>query len=277
MPPLHPSYKETFATIIPELRGWRSTIDVKTQDQQMEHYIKESDNLLTEEDIELLETSPPYRQCIAAFEKARMSPESLVLSDFIVARDLLLVRFSFSTGTRPGALNNAKVDDYLTAREERGNKIVLVTRHKRSKDGPAMLGMNEDLQELMHLYIVNIRPQFAKEGEKSLFIKNDGEGFPKGTIGKRFTTFWEKSGVKKGQTISQHRPYLKNLKSPPKFKKSLVTRRKQQREAMCEQSSQQKPPMPWRGLSVERRKAAILHQSPTLQQIAAMKKQSPAL
>ena len=54
----------------------------------------------------------------------------------------------------------------------------------------------------MDIYIVHIRPIFAKKGETALFITNDGEAFQTGTIGHQFTDFWEKSGVKVGQQVT---------------------------------------------------------------------------
>ena len=38
-PPLHPSYVEVFEAIIPELKGWRSTVDQFTQDLQNRRYL----------------------------------------------------------------------------------------------------------------------------------------------------------------------------------------------------------------------------------------------
>ena len=76
-----------------------------------------------------------------------------------------------------------------------GNKIIPVPKHKRTKDGPAMLGMDAELQKNMEVYVYKIRPQFAISGEQKLFIKDNGEGFPEGTIGKRLSAFFTKSGV----------------------------------------------------------------------------------
>ena len=63
------------------------------------------------------------------------------------------------------------LEDYDTAREEEGTKVMLVAKHKRSKDGPAILGMNEKMQQLMYTYVNKIRPVVAVEGEQSLFVK----------------------------------------------------------------------------------------------------------
>ena len=68
-------------------------------------------------------------------------------------------------------------------------------KHKRTKDGPAMLGMDPLMQKEMATYVSHIRPAFANPGEEKLFVKDDGAGFPEGTIGKRVVAFFERSGV----------------------------------------------------------------------------------
>ena len=51
------------------------------------------------------------------------------------------------------------------------------------------------MQAEMVICINKIRPAFANTGEDKLFIKDDGSGFPEGTIGKRVVAFFKKSGV----------------------------------------------------------------------------------
>ena len=118
--------------------------------------------------------------------------KKLTFKEFALVLDLLLVKFALLTGTRPAPLNNTVLGDFQTAREERGKRIILVPKHKRSKDGPAMLGMNQELQRDMAIYVPKIRPHFAKPDEDKIFLK----GFKKGTIGRRLTEFFAKTGVK---------------------------------------------------------------------------------
>ena len=58
-----------------------------------------------------------------------------------------------------------------------------------------MLSMDPDMQKEMAVFVEKIRPAFANPDEDKLFIKDDGNGFPEGTIGKRVVAFFEKSGV----------------------------------------------------------------------------------
>ncbi len=207
MPPLHPSYKQAFVDLIPALKGWRSTVDSATQAQQLQRHLDEADNILTPEDVQKLRQSRPYTQGTKLIKQAGTGKQ-LSIREFAEARDVLLVRFSLATGTRPGPLNNATLADYHSARTDEDKKIILVAKHKRSKDGPAILGMDEEMQKLMRIYVTKIRPRVAVRDEEKLFVKDDGHGFPEGTIGKRLSSFWEKSGVRTDKRMS-HTDYRK--------------------------------------------------------------------
>ena len=70
---------------------------------------------------------------------------------------------------------------------------MLISKHKRAKDGPAIPGMKPDLQNLMEIYVKNIRPQWVATNEDHLFVTVEGKKFPEGTIGRRFQSFMEKA------------------------------------------------------------------------------------
>ena len=157
-PPLHQSYIDTFVAILPEIKGWRSTVDAETQAEQNDRWLDESVDLLTTEEIADLKQSKPYIEGTKAIHQAGEG-KMLSQSEFIAARDLLLVRFATDNGTRPGPLNNAKMSDYEKAESSEGNRVMLISKHKRAKDGPAILGMKPDLQNLMDIYVDKIRPE----------------------------------------------------------------------------------------------------------------------
>ena len=94
-----------------------------------------------------------------------------------------------ATGTRPGELNNVFLTDYETSRVSEGNRIILVPKQKRTKDRPAMLGMDPAMQADMATYVTKIRPAFANPGVDQLFVKDDGDPFPEGTMEKLLWPF----------------------------------------------------------------------------------------
>ena len=194
MPPLSPTLKQTFLDTIPSLKGWRACLDSFTQDSQLRKYIAECDSLITVEEVKKLRTSKPFVEGAEVMKKAEKGGK-LSLREFTLVRDYLLCRLTLATGTRPGALNNVLLTDYETSRVSEGNRIILVPKHKRTKDGPAMLGMDAAMQADMATYVTTIRPAFANPGVPQLFVKDDGDAFPEGTIGKRVTAFFQKSGV----------------------------------------------------------------------------------
>ena len=178
--------------ILPEIKGWRSTGDSETQVEQNDRWLDESVGLLTPEEITAMRASKPYIDGVKAIYQAREG-KSLSQNEFTAARDLLLLRFATDNGTRPGPLNNAKLSDYEKAESSNGNRVMLISKHKRAKDGPAILGMKPDLQNLMEIYVNKIRPHWAARDEDHLFVTVEGKSFPEGTIGRRFQSFMEKA------------------------------------------------------------------------------------
>ena len=203
MPHLLPSCKKEFKRVIPNFKGWRACIDSFTQDRQLRRYIQECDDLITPEQLEEVKSSIPYTEGENVILKASLG-KPLNMYEFTLARDLIIFKFSIATGARPSALNNALLEDFKTATSNDGKRVILVPKHKRSKDGPAMLGMNEELQLMMSVYVEFIRPQFAMPSETKLFIKNDGFAFNEGTIGKVLSRFLEKTKVFKKRVSHTH-------------------------------------------------------------------------
>ena len=207
MPPLHESYREAFKELIPSLKGWRSTIDSETQATQFRGHLRECDTVLTSDNLVKLKVSPPFVQGMKALTQAKEGKQ-LSLQEFSDARDLLLVKFTMLTGTRPMPLANATLEDYETAKEKDGNRIILVPKHKRSKQGPAVLGMDTELQGLMKIYMEKIRPRIAAEGVTKIFVKQNGQPFNESRMCRRMTAFWEKSGVREDRSVT-HTAYRK--------------------------------------------------------------------
>ena len=118
-------------------------MDSFTQDSQLRNYITECDSLITNEEISNLRSSKPYLEGTNLIRMAERGSK-LTLRQFTLVRDYLLCRLTLAMGTRPGALNNILVADYETSRVSKGNRIILVPKHKRTKDGPAMLGMDPE-------------------------------------------------------------------------------------------------------------------------------------
>ena len=120
----------------------------QTQDVQNQRYLYEIDGLLTAEEVVQLRSSKPYVDGQKIIKQAAEGKDLSEL-EFISARDFIITRFAMDAASRPGPMNNAKPEDYRAAKFYKGVKVMLVTRHKRSKDGPAILTMLPDMQEYM--------------------------------------------------------------------------------------------------------------------------------
>ena len=111
---------------------------------------------------------------------------------FTNARELLINNFTTVTGTSPQALNNAHVEDYETCHSDDGKKNILVSKHNSSKDGPALLGMNQEPHHLMDIFCeIHTTPVCSPKSPLSKKMVC----FRPGTIAKCLSRFFKKSGV----------------------------------------------------------------------------------
>lgn len=132
-----------------------------------------------------MRSSKPYVDGQKILKQAAEGKDLLEL-EFTTARDFLITRFAMDAASRPDPMHSAKLEDYHTAKSYEGVKVMLVARHKRSKDGPAILPMLPDMQEFMATYTEIIRPKFTLKDKEKIFVTTAGCGFREGTIGNLF-------------------------------------------------------------------------------------------
>ena len=183
-PAVHPDYMKRFATLQMDIKGWHSTMDSQTHHVKNKCMVDETEGLLILQELTKIKASNVYQNAHRLLIEAGRGRE-LSLKEFVDARDFLISKFSLDTGTRPGPLNNATLQEYFSGKVEDGCKVMLVAKHKRAKDGPAICPMLPDMYKFMEIYVRKLRPSFAKPGENALFIKKDGNAYPEGTIGRR--------------------------------------------------------------------------------------------
>ena len=68
-PPIHPNYIDIFKQVLPEVKGWRSTVDSGTQADQNQHWLDKSEALLTSEEVKAIKASKPYVEGLKAINQ----------------------------------------------------------------------------------------------------------------------------------------------------------------------------------------------------------------
>ena len=112
------------------------------------------------------------------------------------ARDFLICLKTIKTGIRPGTLQSATLKHYCSIQrdEDTGKLVLLVPDHKRAVVGPALIGIDSELEMFYKTYVEKIQPQFGNDSE-NLFVTAEGVPFRKGTICHRMPELWQRSGV----------------------------------------------------------------------------------
>ena len=168
---------------ISKLKGWRKTVDLEMRPQRNRKRLDECDYRLTTQDVDAFRSSSAMVNARHLLESADQS--KLSLPELCSVRDLLITELTIQTGTRPGALANASLQDFLTMRQDPVSKmrVMLIPDHKRGVAGPAPVTLSEDMHKKMEAYVTHILPQFhpSKDVDR-LFVMSDGKPFVGGTI-----------------------------------------------------------------------------------------------
>ena len=195
--------RKIFLDVIENISGWRSTVAKQRAVLQNERYLKECEHRLAKEDFQAFLKSP-----VIAKAESLFSPSAKLTGtfQFVQARDYLITRLAVSCGTRPKALETATVENFRQAKrspEFPGCFVMLVTRHKRQVDGPAIVTMDERLHDFVDVYIRDIRPMIVDSPEENhLFVTKEGKPFATGTIGTRVTYLWGQTGIRPDLRVS---------------------------------------------------------------------------
>ena len=197
------STHKIFLDVVDRISGWRSTVSKQRAVLQNERYLHECEHRLKKEDFQAFLKSP-----VIAKAESLFSPNAKLTGtfQFVQARDYLITRLAVSCGTRPKALETATIENFRQAKrasEFPGCFVMLVTKHKRQVDGPAIVTMDERLHQFVDVYIRDIRPMVVDSpDEKHLFVTKEGKPFATGTLGTRVTYLWSQTGIRPDLRVS---------------------------------------------------------------------------
>ena len=225
-PAIHPDYIKDFETVKADLKGWRSTVDSQSYDARNKRFVDKSEGLLTLQELTQIKSSKMYNNAIRLIIQAGQGKE-LNVGEFVDVRDFLITRLSLDTGTRPGPLNNSTLEEFSAGKVKDDCKVMLVAKHKRAKNGPAICPMLPELYKFMNIYVRRIRPYFAKSEVDALFETREGLAFKGGTIGHRLSSFVEKCGVRLGSRmafVDMQKVITQMLKKATPEEKSILRR-----------------------------------------------------
>ena len=184
------------ATLL-KLKGWRKTVDLEMRPKLSEKRLQECDSQLTNEDVKAFTRSKIAYEAEESLQTAK-DGHPLTANQLCLVRDYLIAELTITTGTRPGALGNATVAHYQSARPAATShlRVMLVPDHKRGVAGPAAITFVPTVQQHMDIYLQFVRPQITQAKAGALFLTMDGNPFTKDTICRRLPEIWRKSGVR---------------------------------------------------------------------------------
>ena len=228
MPAVADDTLERARQMLPRISTMSSSVNRLYNHEKWEQILEEQVKRITPEDTSNMIDSEPAKEAIELLVKSSNKPPSE--SEFVAIRDFLIARIGIENGQRPGPLETARLRDFERL-EEKDGTFMFVTRHKRSRDGPAPLTLSPNLKSNLETKIKNVRPVFAAEDEEAIFVNTKGVAFPDGTIGKRITEWWRKATGKPGINSTR----IRKMHASTLHKASTVDKRSAHR-LMCPSS-----------------------------------------
>lgn len=98
-----------------KLKGWCRTVDLEACPLRNQRLLDECNTRLTIEDVEKFKASRTVAKARKTFQKAASSMP-LTRDEICEAHDLLICLITIKTGTRPGALENVRLQHYRNMR-----------------------------------------------------------------------------------------------------------------------------------------------------------------
>lgn len=115
VPVLPVPMKDACDDLSKRLNAWRRTITKRTSKDTWQKYLNECDNLLTSSEVDMIMSSDPAIKGRQVFTAAQAGV-NLTLMQYCPARDLLIMLCTKAVGSRPGALENATLQSFTSAR-----------------------------------------------------------------------------------------------------------------------------------------------------------------
>ena len=195
---LNPRHMEVILKLEDRLPDYRATIHRRTSHQVTTHKVDECYKCITPEDLRSVEQSEPAKSAVKLLGLAA-EKKQLTFAEFTTVRDYLVVTTMYENGSRPGPVENALVSQFLQATyDAKTNRYtILVDKHKTTRHhGPAELTCTSRIYLYLQLYVLHVHSQFAAPGEDALFVKEDGQAYRPGTIGRRVPDFFQQAGIR---------------------------------------------------------------------------------
>ena len=140
-------------------------MDNELRPQRRDKILHDYDTRPSNEDVKAFRGSKNVQKGEDLFENAARGLP-MTLDDVCDARNYLITMITLKTGTRPGALENVTLSHYEKRETDpkTGNSVILVPRHKRQKDGPAVLCLGKKMSLWMHTHVTTIHQQYSGPG-----------------------------------------------------------------------------------------------------------------
>ena len=180
---------------IKKLPSWRAVVRKMYKADEWRRDLQAMRTRVTTDDVKDINVTEPAMKAISLLHQA--NKRELNSPEYCLVRDFILASIGLQNCQRPGAMEGLTMGDFNCAEfdDETNTYTIYAPQHKRSTAGPAPLTMTVSLYNKLATFVTDVRSTLDVESEK-LFLTQEGKEFSEGTIGRRITNFWKKTGVR---------------------------------------------------------------------------------
>lgn len=177
--------REAIVGLLNCLPDYRATIHRHTANQTTTRKVNDCLTKIKPEDIRKFEQSQLSKTAIKLLGEG-INFRPLTKNEFTTVRDYLLVTALYENGSRPGPLENAKLDCFEQAEfvESKNHWAIVVDEHKTTHhQGPAEIVMDQRLYAYTKLYVSHLHPCFVASGENIYSLRTMATLFAEAPLG----------------------------------------------------------------------------------------------
>lgn len=136
------------------IKQWKRNLWKNVQREKHAKSLDDLENMPTKDQMEEFDQSAMIKFAIAALKSSRANPgDNLNRQIFCLARNYLISSLILDNSTRPGTLSNMTLKEFSEAKKGNNGYVVAVHKHKTDYNGPAMIAIDEELYDHMHIYL----------------------------------------------------------------------------------------------------------------------------
>lgn len=197
-----------YTALVTLVTNWLAVYQKKSNLRKWETKMTQLGQLITANDMKLLDASEPAQRCRRICSELKASTSKPSLKDFCLLRDYIITNLCLDNASRTGALSNMTLGEFENSSPHESGTQVRVLMHKTvATSGPAILCFTASLKEATDSYVYYCRNKLEGIGcepHDAVFVSWCGNKMSSSMITSQLNSFWNRSVGKNPYRLRMH-------------------------------------------------------------------------